>query len=412
MTDASAPNAHLQSHHVVAVVGAGQAAVQLAVSLRQDGFAGRIVLLNGERWLPYQRPPLSKAFMIEGWEPSRTLLRPESFYEGQGIERRDQAVAVAVDPVARVVVTATGERVTYDRLVLATGVEARLLNVPGADLPHVHYLRTLDDALVLRERAAPGVRAVVIGAGYIGLEVAATLTKLGASVTVVEAQPRAMSRTASEPVSTFFAAEHRSRGVDLRFGAGVDAIRQAAVHLTDGSAVPADLVVAGIGVLPADRLAREAGIACENGILVDAGQRTSDPFVFAVGDCCNVAQPGGGRLRLESVASAIAHGKAAARALMGLEPPKAETPWFWSDQYDLKLQIAGLVGRAPTVLVRGEPASRKFSVLHLDGDRLAAIECINAPRDFMASKALIAQGARLDRARAADPDVALPQALI
>lgn len=396
----------------IIIIGAGQAGCQAAVSLRADGWDGPILMLGDEPWYPYERPPLSKAVLSGELSPERTFLRKPDFYAQKGIEVRLETAVTRIDPATRQVALADGSQLPYHQLLIATGAVVRRLTIPGSNLPGIHYLRTMADAEALRAAIAPGVRVAIVGAGYIGLEVAASARKLGAEVTVVEAAERVMARVTSPPVSTFYAEEHRAHGVKLILGAGVAGIegeyRVTGLRLADGGLVEADIVVVGIGVMPNDVLARTAGIACDNGIIVDDCGRTDIPGIFAAGDVTN--HPNallGGRLRLESVQNAISQGQAVAKAMLGVSQPYAEIPWFWSDQFDLKLQIAGLSRATDQAIVRGDVGSRKFSVIYLRDGRFVAIDAINQPRDFMQGRKLLQQARNLDPAGAADPAVAL-----
>jgi 3-phenylpropionate/trans-cinnamate dioxygenase ferredoxin reductase component len=400
--------------HVV-IVGAGQAGAQVAVSLRQLGYGGEITLLGEERQLPYQRPPLSKAYLSGEMALERTWLRSESYYAKHGIAFRPGVRVVRILREERAVVCAEGARLGYDALVLCTGTRARELSVPGVDLPGVLYLRTLADADRIRVAVQAGASAVIVGGGYIGLEVAASLRKLGCSVTVVEALERVMNRVVAPPVSAFFAAEHARRGVEVVTDAAVASLegesRVERVVCTDGRAFAADLVVIGIGAVPNDELAQDAGLEVANGVVVDAFGRTSDPVIFAAGDVTN--HPNAlfaRRLRLESVHNAMEQAKAAARTIAGQPQPYVDVPWFWSDQYDLKLQIAGVGAPDDELILRGDPAARAFSCLHLRQDRLVAIDCVNRGGDFLAAKKLIGTRAVVERPRAADPDLPLASA--
>jgi 3-phenylpropionate/trans-cinnamate dioxygenase ferredoxin reductase subunit len=384
----------------VVIVGAGHVAGQAVASLRQGGFAGRLVLVGEEPYLPYQRPPLSKKFLAGELDMERLFLRHEHFYPEHGVELRLGTRAERIDRQRRQVHLSGGDRLEYDRLLLAIGSQARYLHAPGADLPGIFYLRNIEDVRRIQKRWAPGKRMVVIGGGYIGLEVAAVAVTHGLKVTVIEIADRLMARTVAPAVSEFYEDAHRKAGVDVRCNTAVTEFRAAGEGLTvicDGhTELPADLVIAGIGILPNTLLADEGGLACENGILVDEHCRTSDPRVFAAGDCTN--HPNsllGRRLRLESVQNAQEQAKTAAAAICGNPVPYAQIPWFWSDQYDLKLQIVGLATDYSAAVVRGNPAERSFMVFYFDGDRLMAVDAVNSPREFMMSKKLVAQGARL-----------------
>jgi 3-phenylpropionate/trans-cinnamate dioxygenase ferredoxin reductase subunit len=397
----------------VVIVGAGQAGAQVAISLRQLGFAGAIVLLGDEPAPPYQRPPLSKAYMSGEMPLERTLIRSEGYYAKNAIDLR---LGLHVGRILRAerVVVLDSEKLPYDVLVLCTGTRARRLGLPGEALEGVYYLRTLADSERIRAAVRPGARAVIIGGGYIGLEIAASLRKLGAGATVLEALDRVMNRVVAPPVSAFFAAEHARHGVAIETGAQVAALEGAAaverVACRDGRTFAADLVVIGVGAVPNDELAREAGLAVDNGIVVDEFGRTSDSSIFAAGDVTNHPSPlFDRRLRLESVHNAMAQAKAVAQAIVGKPVPYAEVPWFWSDQYDLKLQIAGVGDPDDRLVLRGDPASRSFSALHLRGGRLVAIDCVNRGADFLAAKKLIAERRPIDPGRAADPGIRLAE---
>jgi 3-phenylpropionate/trans-cinnamate dioxygenase ferredoxin reductase subunit len=395
----------------IVIAGAGHAAGQTVVSLRQLGFDGPIVVVGEEAYPPYQRPPLSKKFLAGELELPRLFLRPERFYAEHGVELRRSTRVEAIDRAGRQVRLDSGEILNYGRLVLATGSRVRRLQVPGQDLRGIHYLRTVDDVRGIQSGFRAGARLIVIGAGYIGMEVAAVAVKAGLRVTVLEVADRVMARVVAPPVSEFYAQEHRKAGVDLRLGVsppvrfeGNEAV--SAVACEDGGVLPADLAVVGIGVVPATELAEAAGLACDNGIIVDDHCRTDDPRILAIGDCTN--HPNallGRRLRLESVHNAQEQAKTAAAVICGKPEPYAQIPWFWSDQYDLKLQIVGLAGEQDCSILRGDPANRAFAIFHLLAGRLIAVEAINSPREFMLSKKLIAGGAHFDPATLADPTI-------
>jgi 3-phenylpropionate/trans-cinnamate dioxygenase ferredoxin reductase subunit len=399
----------------VVIIGAGQAGAQVAVSLRQLGFAGDVILLGEEPHLPYQRPPLSKSYLSGEMALERTWLRSEAYYAKHRIDLRVDARAARILRKERAIVCDDGARLDYAALVLCTGTAARRLLLPGVDLPGVFYLRTLADSDAIKAAVRPKTRAVVIGGGYIGLEVAASLAKLGAAVTVIEALERVMNRVVAPPVSAFYAAEHARHGVEIVTGAAVSTLegngRVERVICADGRAYAADLVVIGIGAVPNDALARAAGLEVENGVVVDAFGRTRDPAIFAAGDVTNHPNPlFDRRLRLESVHNAMEQAKAVARTIAGQPQAYADVPWFWSDQYDLKLQIAGVGDPDDELVLRGDPASRAFSCAHLREGRLVAIDCVNRGGDFLSAKKLIAAGAAPDRSRLADPDLPLANA--
>ncbi len=399
--------------HVV-IVGAGQAGAQTAISLRQLGFPGRITLIGDELFPPYQRPPLSKKLMTGEMDVERTYIRSHAYYAKSGVDLVLGTRIAAIERARRVVLCDDGTTLAYDFCVLCTGTRARRLDLPGGDLPGAFYLRTLEDCSRIKAAVAPGARAVIIGGGYIGLEIAASLRKARCEVTVLEALGRVLNRVVALPVSDFFAAEHARHGVAIVTGAAVASLEGAGkverVRCADGRVFAADIAVIGVGAVPNDELARAAGLAVENGVVVDDLGRTSDPSVIAAGDV--TSHPNAlfdRRLRLESVHNAMAQAKAVAGAIAGQPAPYAEVPWFWSDQYDLTLQIAGVSGPDAEYLLRGDPASRAFSCLHLKDGRLVAIDAINSGADFLAAKALIRDRTRIDRARAADLAVKLSE---
>ena len=400
----------------IVIVGASHAAAQAVDSLRREGHTGRIILVGDEPELPYQRPPLSKKYLSGEFERERLWIRPAAYYETQRVEFLPARRAVHLDTTARRVVLDDGASVDYGRLLLATGSRARPATVPGAGLPGVHYLRTIADVDGMRPALAPGRHAVIVGAGYIGLECAASLVKLGVAVTVLEMEGRVMSRVVAPEMSAFYTAEHRAHGVDIRLGEQVEAFegdnRVAAVRTADGSRYPADLVIVGIGILPNTELAAAAGIACENGIAVDEHCRTSDPQVFAIGDCTSHPSPRyGRRIRLESVDNAFEQAKTAAANMCGREVVHDKVPWFWSDQYELKLQIVGLAQGHDRVILRGDPATRAFSCCYLRGDELIALDAVNHVKDFMSARRLVAERARFDLATLGNPEVTLKDAV-
>lgn len=396
----------------VVIAGAGHAAGQIVASLRQNKFAGQIVLVGDEPHLPYQRPPLSKKFLAGELAAERLYVKPASFYEDAKVELHLDTKISAIDRKAKCLNIEDGEDIAYDKLVLALGSRVRQLAVDGSDLRHVHYLRSIADVDGIRENLEPGRRLVVIGAGYIGLEVAAVAQQAGLDVTVIEMADRVMSRVVSAETSDFYQIEHTSQGVKFRLSAGVTALngkkRVKSVTTSDGEDVPADFVVIGVGILPNTELATDAGLDVENGIVVDDHCQTSDPDIYAVGDC--TVHPNsiyGQQLRLESVHNALEQAKTASANLCGKDVSYTQVPWFWSDQYDLKLQIAGLSEGYDEVVIRGNPAERSFSCLYLRDSRLIAIDAINAPRDFVQSKQLIANQAVISPEKLADPEMAL-----
>jgi 3-phenylpropionate/trans-cinnamate dioxygenase ferredoxin reductase subunit len=382
----------------IVIVGAGQAAAQAAVSLRGLGYDGGLVIVGDEPHPPYQRPPLSKKHLAGALAGDRLALKAEAFYAEAGIDLRLGATARALDPLERRLELEDGTRLPYAKLLLATGSRPRRLALPGADLDGVHRLRTRSDVARFQEELRPGARLVIVGGGYIGLEVAATARELGLDVTVIEAAERLLGRVVSPAVSGFFHDLHAARGVTIRTGIGVAALegdgRVARVRLADGEAVAADMVLVAAGGLPNAELAAEAGLPVEDGILVDEACRTGAPDVFAAGDVARfTSRRYGRRVRLESVQNAIDQAKAAAAAMLGESPVYDPVPWFWSDQYETKLQIAGLSAGHGVAEIEGDPASGAFAVAYRDGARLLAVDAINWPRRHMEARRALAEPA-------------------
>ena len=396
----------------VVIAGAGHAAGQLVTSLKQKNYDGKIVLVGDEPYLPYQRPPLSKKFLAGAMEAERLFVKPASFYDDANIELRLETEIAAIDRDGKRLRSTDGDDIPYDKLVLALGSRARQLPVEGAKLKCVHYLRSIADVDRIREDFQSGRRLVVVGAGYIGLEVAAVAQQAGLDVTVIEMANRVMSRVVSPEISDFYQIEHTNQGVRFRLSTGVSALtgkkRVKSVTTSEGEEIPADLVVIGVGILPNTELATEAGLDVDNGIVVDDHCRTADPDVYAVGDC--TSHPNaiyGRRLRLESVHNAVEQAKTTAANICGQDTSYSQVPWFWSDQYDLKLQIAGLSEGYDSVAIRGNPVERSFSCLYLKENRLIAVDAINAPRDFVQSKQLIADHVEIDQDSLSDETAAL-----
>lgn len=395
----------------VVIIGAGQAGVQVALSLRQKGHEGAITLIGDEAHLPYQRPPLSKAYLKGEMGRDSLTLRPADTLAGQGIALRLGTKAIGIDRAGHLVMT-DGEPVPYDRLVLATGTRPRALTLPGADLPGLCSLRGIEDADALGAALQTARNLVIIGGGFIGLEVAATARAKGLTVTVVEAAVRVMARAVAPVVSTWFEAMHRTMGTTVLTSTGVAAIegtaRVEAVILSDGTRLPADLVLVGIGAVPNAQLALAAGLPCPNGIEVDAQGRTADPDIFAVGDCSLHPNPyAGGPFRLESVQNAIDQAKAVAGALLGGAAPYDAVPWFWSDQGSAKLQTTGLPISPEAHVLRGDPDQGRFTVFHLKGGRIIAADSVNMPADHMAARRLVAARAAVASETLADPAIPL-----
>ena len=391
----------------VVIAGAGHAGVQAAASLREDGFEEPIVLLSDEPDLPYQRPPLSKAFLKGEMDVHGLPLRAEAFFRDHGIDLRLGVRATRIDRASKRVETSDGTALEYGHLILATGARQRRLAAPGVDLPGVLGLRTIADAAAIRERIGAGTKLVVVGAGFIGLEIAATAVGLGARPTVVEIA-RPMGRAVSPILSDFYLKAHAAAGVQFRIGRGVTEIRGAdkaeAVVLTDGEVLPADFVVVGVGVTAEDALARESGLECANGIVVDAHLQTSDPAISAIGDCADFPNAAlGFRTRLESVQNAVDQAKCVAARLSGKPAPYDALAWFWSDQGDLKLMIAGLSHGVDTWVLRGEPEQRAFSAFGFRDGRLAVVELVNRAGDHAAAKRIIGTTKTLTPEDAANP---------
>ena len=401
----------------IVIIGAGHSGVAVAAGLRTRGWDGDILLLETEKETPYERPPLSKELLKAGAPDESPLLRKEKFYQDKRIDRVAGLSVDAIDPAGRTVQLSDGSRHGYHRLVIATGSRARALTVPGAGLPGVQALRTRDDALELKRLLVPGARVAIIGAGYIGLEVAAAAAAKGCEVTVLESQDRVMSRVTSEPVSRFFEQLHGKNGVRFVFGAAVTAIegsdRVERVITADGAACPADVVLAGIGVMPNQELAGDAGLHCQDGILVDEDGRTSHPDIYATGDVTRFTSTiDGASQRLECIQNALAQADRVAAHIAGQSAADPEIPWFWTVQHGVRLQTAGVRHPDDQVIVRGDPAGGKFSAVYLRNGRLAAVDTVAGLSDFRPARKLIAQGARLSPSLAADPATALLDSVV
>ena len=401
------------------IVGAGHAGGTAAALLRQHGHTGSIVLVGEEPVAPYQRPPLSKAYLKGEADADDLMLRPEAFYAEQGIALRLGVRAEAIDRAGKRVRLAGGSDLAYDLLILATGSANRRLSLPGAEDGDLLELRSLRDAERLKQALGPGRRLAIIGGGYIGLEAAASARALGAEATVIELAPRVLARVACEELSGFFEGYHRAQGVQILTGVQVEAVERAdgrisAVRLRDGRRIACDAVLAGVGALACSDLARESGLECDLGVVVDTAGRTGDPSVFAIGDVTFRPMPhyADRRHRLESVPGAVEQARQAVAAILGLPAPPHEVPWFWSDQYDLKLQIAGVPFDADRRVIRGDIGAARFAIFHLQGDHLVAVEAVNRPPEFMAGRQLIAQGRRVDAERLTDPEASMREVAI
>jgi 3-phenylpropionate/trans-cinnamate dioxygenase ferredoxin reductase subunit len=405
------------SAHVV-ILGAGHAGGTAAALLRQYGHEGPITLVGEEPIPPYQRPPLSKAWLKGEADADSLALKPLEFYAENAIDFRPNQRAVSINRGARTVELASGETLGYDILILATGARAINLPIEGADLDGVLFLRTAADAEMLKAALGPGKRLAVVGGGYIGLEAAASARALGAEAVVIEREPRLLARVACETLSTFFKDYHEKHGVKFELGAAVDGFRGeggriTGVTLSDGRVIDCDAALVGVGARPNDEIAADSGLECARGVVVDLQARTSDPNIFAIGDVAHRPMPIYDRMfRMESVPNALEQAKQAAAAITGRNPPPGETPWQWSDQYDIKLQIAGYPFDVDDIVVRGDPASAKFAVFHLKGDQVQAVEAVNAPPEFMMGRQLIGNRKSVDRARLADPSISMKEVAV
>ncbi|MGE0622392.1 MAG: NAD(P)/FAD-dependent oxidoreductase [Pseudomonadales bacterium] len=398
----------------IVIVGAGHAAGQAAASLRQDGYEDEIILIGDEPYIPYQRPPLSKAYLSGEQGIERVYLRPEKFYQDKNVTVKTDTTVTAIDTAAKTVTTDAGETVAYDKLLIATGGRPRKLNIPGSDLAGIHYLRTIADVDAIRGDFAPGKKLVIVGGGYIGLEVASVAVKYQLEVHVLEMESRILQRVTTPEMSDYYHNLHTGRGVHIHTSTMVSGFKGAAGVVTTvecgAESFPADLVIVGIGIIPNTEVAEAAGIACNNGIVVDDHCRTSAPDVYAAGDCTNHPNPLlDRRLRLESVPNAMEQARVAAANMCGGDKVYAAIPWFWSDQYELKLQMVGFSADGDTQVVRGDMAANQFAVFYLKDGKVVAADAVNSPKEFMICKQLI--GKSVDPAVLADPDADLKSLL-
>jgi 3-phenylpropionate/trans-cinnamate dioxygenase ferredoxin reductase subunit len=400
--------------HVV-VVGAGHAGGTLCALLRQYGFAGPITLIGDEPIPPYQRPPLSKAWLKGEADADSLALKPLEFYAENKIDFRPGVTAAELARSEKTITLSDSTTVSYDVLVLATGARPIKLPLEGADLDGILELRTAADAEILKAALGPGKTIAIVGGGYIGLEVAASSRALGAEVVLLEREPRLLARVACETLSTFFQSYHEKHGVTFELGANVVGFegksgKVSGVKLADGRTVACDYALIGVGITPNDELARDSGLETARGIVVDLEARTSDPSIFAIGDVAHRPMPIYDRMfRMEHVPNALEQAKQAAAAITGRPAPAGEVPWQWSDQYDLKLQIAGYPFDADQILLRGDPASGKFAIFHLKGDQVQSVEAINSPPEFMMGRQLIGNRKPVDKARLADPSISMKE---
>jgi len=396
----------------IVIIGAGQAGAQAVQSLRVEGFAGPITMVGDEAYPPYQRPPLSKAYLLGTFERPRLFLKADAYYPDAGCELILNTSVTRIHRAERSVELGDGRKLPYDKLLLTTGARARKLRCPGAELPGVHYLKTIADVDGLQAVFQAGKRIAIVGGGYIGLEVAAVGAKRGLDVTVFEAMDRLMARAVSPQLSAFYAAEHEKAGVKLKLKTGVEAFEgngKVERVIAGGQSHDADIVLVGIGVVPCDELAVHAGLASEDGIVVDQNARTGDPHIWSAGDCTRHVGREGHAIRLECVQNAIDQAKHAALAMVGKPKTYSEVPWFWSDQYDLKLQIAGLARPTDRRVARGDPANRKFAVFHLRDGAVAAVEAVNAAPEYMIGKKLVAEGKQIAAETLADLSIPMKQ---
>jgi 3-phenylpropionate/trans-cinnamate dioxygenase ferredoxin reductase subunit len=395
----------------IVIIGASHAAVQAIDTLHRDGHTGPIVLIGDEPTLPYNRPPLSKKFLTGELERERLLLRSAHFYEHAHVETRLGVRATAIDRNAQRVRLSDGRELTYDKLLICVGSKPRRLDIPGFDLAGVHYIRTMADVDAIKSEIGSARSLVVVGAGYIGLETAASARHLGLDVTVLEMADRPMNRVVAPTISDFYLARHAREGVTIVCNTTVDAfVGDGRVHKVVSGSVeyPADIVVVGVGIVPDSTLAASAGLRCENGLWVDEHCCTSDPNVYAAGDCTNHPSVRyGRRVRLESVDNAVEQARVAALNMRGKPAVHEHVPWFWSDQYDVKLQIAGLATGYDQTVLRGDPSSGSFGLFYLLKGEMLAVDAINNPRDFMTGKKWIAERKHPDPARLADTTIDL-----
>ncbi|WP_417515298.1 NAD(P)/FAD-dependent oxidoreductase [Minwuia sp.] len=398
----------------VIIIGAGHAGGILAQQLSRAGDAFDITLIGEESWPPYERPPLSKQLLMGDIEKEKTFLRPSDFYEKKGIRLRLGTRATAINRDAKTVSLSDGSQLPYDRLALCTGAQLRRLTIPGADLAGIHYIRGIDDTLAIRAEARPGAKVVVIGGGYIGLEAAAALTKAGCAVKVIEMMDRVMARSVAEPLSRFYESAHRARGVEIMLNTGV-AEFSGQGHIdgvvdADGTHHACDLVIVGIGVIQDIELAVAAGLETDSGIVVNARAQTSDPAIYAAGDC--TLHPNaiiGHSVRLESVQNAVDQARCIANEWQGKGADYAEVPWFWSDQFDLKLQMAGMPEATDDVIVRGVPSDEGFSLFYLRDGKVTGVNAVNTGGDYVRGRKWIGEGRVVDPSRLADTSIPIKE---
>ena len=401
----------------IVVIGSGQAAIQTVMSLKRNKFTGSIKVIGEEDHLPYQRPPLSKDFLLEEYKPERVSLKKKEFYEENGVDLILGKRAESIDTILKEITLSDENRIRYDQLIIATGSRVRKLNVPGSDKKGVYYLRDLDDAKALKQRLKKNKKMVIVGAGYIGLEVASVAASLGVEVTVIEMANRVMNRTVDPMISSYYQKLHESHGVKIHLDNGLKAFEGGdsvnAVLCSDGLMLEAELVVIGAGVLPNQEIAIEAGLECNNGIMVNEFGETSTAHVYACGDCTNHPNKGlNTRLRLESVHNAMEQSKTVANTIMGNKEPYDQVPWFWSDQYDHKLQLVGISGDHDEVVMRGLESEQKFLLFYLKNSELIAVNAINSSKEFLICRKLVANKVKISSDVIKDQSVNLNDLLL
>ena len=399
------------------VIGASHAAAQLVISLRQNGWEGKIQVIGEEPYLPYQRPPLSKGFLSGDLDSGDLLIRKKALYDKTKVDFKLGVRVESINRSHKTVTTTAGEVLQYDKLAICTGSRVRTISLPGVQLEGIYYLRSINDVEQIKDDAHRRKKAIIVGGGYIGLETAASLKKQGLEVTVLEMAPRVLARVTAPELSEFYTRLHSDEGVNIKTGIAVSGFqgerRVEKVICADGTELSTDLVVVGVGIIPNVELAESAGLEVENGIMVDEFSRTNDPDIVAAGDCANhYSALYDVRLRLESVPNAMEQAKSAASSICGKEKPYQSLPWFWSDQYDLKLQIAGLSQGYDQLVIRGDiEHSRSFVAFYLKQGRLIAADCVNRPQEFMLSKKIITEKRSIDTARLADDSFSLKKLL-
>ncbi|MEE4349961.1 MAG: FAD-dependent oxidoreductase [Pacificimonas sp.] len=403
-----------QNQFDILIVGGGHGGAQAAIALRQGGYAGAIGIVTEEAERPYERPPLSKEYLLGEKSFDRMMIRKPAFWDERDITFRLGERVTAIDPAAKTVATDTGSSIAFDKLIWAAGGSARRLSCAGADLAGVHVIRAKADTDAILTHLPEASHVTVVGGGYIGLEAAAALRKLGRAVTLLEALDRPLARVAGPELSTFYIEEHRQQGVDLRVSTSVTSLhgeggRVTLVELADGTMLQTDMVIVGIGISPEIAPLQEAGAVCENGVRVDAQCRTSLPDIFAIGDCALHENrfAAGREVRIESVQNANDQANAAAKVILGEDARYDAVPWFWSNQYDLKLQTVGLSSGFDDTVLRGDPADRSFSVVYLRSGRIIALDCVNRAKDYVQGRRLVLEGAAPDKSALADDTIPL-----